>query len=84
MIITHSALGSLDDGNTGTEAGEKQTPPFYATTIPRFGYLAQLLPRLSAFFGRPCSSFHFEDVPLRNLPVGLLVDLYRPDRKSVV
>lgn len=78
MIITHSALGSLDDGNTGTEAGEKQTPPFYATTIPRFGYLAQLLPRLSAFFGRPCSSFHFEDVPLRNLPVGLLVDLYRP------
>ena len=81
MIITHSALGSLDDGNASAGpggGGEKQTPPFYATTIPRFGYLAQLLPRLSAFFGRPCSSFHFEDVPLRNLPVGLLVDLYRP------
>ncbi|QUC16134.1 uncharacterized protein UV8b_00375 [Ustilaginoidea virens] len=51
--------------------------PFVAS-VPRFSYLALLLPRLSAFFRSTCSSFHFEDVQLRNLPVGLLVDLYRP------
>lgn len=84
LIITHAALGSPDDGEceaaVGGKDGEttKKLPPFYATSVPRFGYLAQLLPRLSAFFGRPCSSFHYEDVPLRNLPVGLLLDLYRP------
>ena len=53
------------------------TTPFI-TSIPRFSYLALLLPRLSAFFDTPCSSFHFEDVLLRNLAAGLLVDLYRP------
>lgn len=53
------------------------TTPFI-TSVPRFSYLALLLPRLSVFFGSPCSSFHFEDVQLRNLAVGLLVDLYRP------
>ncbi|KAM3433862.1 hypothetical protein MY4824_005726 [Beauveria thailandica] len=53
------------------------TTPFI-TSIPRFSYLALLLPRLSAFFSTPCSSFHFEHVVLRNLPVGLLVDLYQP------
>ncbi|KPM37082.1 Autophagy protein 5 [Neonectria ditissima] len=53
------------------------TTPF-VTSIPRFSYLALLLPRLSTFFDSPCSSFHFEDVQLRNLAVGLLVDLYRP------
>ena len=53
------------------------TAPFI-TSIPRFSYLALLLPRLSAFFGTPCSSFHFEHVLLRNLAVGLLVDLYQP------
>jgi hypothetical protein len=53
------------------------TSPFI-TSIPRFSYLALLLPRLSAFFNTPCSSFHFEDVQLRNLAVGLLVDLYQP------
>ena len=53
------------------------TAPFI-TSVPRFSYLALLLPRLSAFFGTPCSSFHFEDVQLRNLAVGLLVDLYQP------
>ncbi|KAM3460896.1 hypothetical protein BB8028_0006g09920 [Beauveria bassiana] len=53
------------------------TTPFI-TSIPRFSYLALLLPRLSAFFNTPCSSFHFEDVVLRNLPAGLLVDLYQP------
>ncbi|KJR81833.1 uncharacterized protein SPSK_00829 [Sporothrix schenckii 1099-18] len=93
LIITHAALGSPDDdvdgaaaatgvfsgdGGDGGAGGAQKLPPFYATSVPRFGYLAQLLPRLSAFFGRPCSSFHYEDVPLRNLPVGLLLDLYRP------
>lgn len=53
------------------------TTPFIAS-VPRFSYLALLLPRLSAFFGTACSSFHFEDVQLRNLAAGLLVDLYRP------
>ncbi|OAA42093.1 ATG5 protein [Metarhizium rileyi] len=53
------------------------TNPFI-TSVPRFSYLALLLPRLSAFFGSTCSSFHFEDVQLRNLAVGLLVDLYQP------
>ncbi|KAF3058303.1 Autophagy protein 5 [Daldinia childiae] len=51
--------------------------PFVAS-VPRFSYLALLLPRLSAYFGLPCSSFHHEDVLLRNLAVGLLVDLYQP------
>ncbi|KAG7413473.1 autophagy protein Apg5-domain-containing protein [Fusarium sp. MPI-SDFR-AT-0072] len=53
------------------------TTPFI-TSIPRFSYLALLIPRLSTFFNSPCSSFHFEDVQLRNLAVGLLVDLYQP------
>lgn len=50
----------------------------FVTSVPRFSYLAQLLPRLSAFFGTPCSSFHHEEVQMRNLTVGLLVDLYQP------
>ncbi|POR33058.1 Autophagy protein 5 [Tolypocladium paradoxum] len=53
------------------------TTPFIAS-VPRFSYLALLLPRLSAFFGAACSSFHFEDVQLRNLAAGLLLDLYQP------
>lgn len=53
--------------------------PFFVASVPRFGYLALLLPQLGAFFtGKACSSFHHEDVLLRNLPLGLLVDLYRP------
>lgn len=50
----------------------------FITSIPRFSYLALLLPRLSAFFDTGCSSFHFEDVQLRNLAAGLLADLYQP------
>lgn len=64
VYITHAALPHT-------------TTPF-VTALPRFSYLALLLPRLSAFFGLPCASFHHEDVLLRNLVVGLLVDLYRP------
>lgn len=55
----------------------RESSPFI-TTVPRFSYLAQLLPRLSCFFEVPCSSFHHEEIQLRNLPVGLLVDLYQP------
>ncbi|KAI8952562.1 autophagy protein Apg5-domain-containing protein [Xylaria longipes] len=59
-----------------THASAPNAP--FVTTVPRFSYLALLLPRLSAYFGLPCSSFHHEDVLLRNLAVGLLVDLYQP------
>lgn len=62
LYITHSSLPN--------------TP--FVTAVPRFGYLALLLPRLTAYFGVPCSSFHHEEVQLRNLPVGLLLDLYQP------
>lgn len=59
-----------------TRQAAPSTP--FITSVPRFSYLAQLLPRLSAFFGSPCSSFHHEEVQMRNLTVGLLVDLYQP------
>lgn len=59
-----------------THASAPNTP--FVTAVPRFSYLALLLPRLNAYFGLPCSSFHHEDVLLRNLAVGLLVDLYQP------
>ena len=62
LYITHSSLPNT---------------PFVAA-VPRFGYLALLLPRLTAYFGTACSSFHHEEVQLRNLPVGLLLDLYQP------
>lgn len=62
-----------------THASQPTTPPFI-TSVPRFGYLALLLPRLAAYYGAdsPCSSFHYEGVQLRNLAVGLLADLYQP------
>lgn len=59
-----------------THASVPNTP--FVTLVPRFSYLAFLLPRLSTFFGLPCSSFHHEDILLRNLAVGLLADLYQP------
>lgn len=59
-----------------THASAPNTP--FVTLVPRFSYLSLLLPRLSSYFGLPCSSFHHEDVLLRNLAVGLLVDLYQP------
>ncbi|KAH6697199.1 autophagy protein Apg5-domain-containing protein [Plectosphaerella plurivora] len=61
-----------------THPSHPNTP--FITSLPRFAYLALLLPRLSAFFSAPSrlSSFHHEDVLLRNLPLGLLVDLYNP------
>lgn len=50
----------------------------FITSLPRFSYLALLLPRLAAYFKAPCSSFHHEEVQLRNLAAGLLLDLYQP------
>ena len=69
LYITHAGFPS---------PGDAGAPPPFVTSVPRFSYLAFLLPRLGAYFGRPCSSFHHEDVLLRNLAVGLLADLYRP------
>ncbi|KAK4201599.1 putative autophagy protein 5 [Triangularia verruculosa] len=61
-----------------THTSQPTTNPF-VVSVPRFSYLALLVPRLSAYFAPlPCSSFHHEDVQLRNLAVGLLVDLYLP------
>ncbi|KAK0614038.1 autophagy protein Apg5-domain-containing protein [Immersiella caudata] len=60
-----------------THTEHPTTPPFI-TSVPRFGYLALLLPRLTAYFGVSCSSFHHEEIQLRNLAAGLLVDLYQP------
>lgn len=46
--------------------------------MPRISYLALLLPRLSTFFPS-ATTFHYEDIPLKNLPIGLLFDLYQPE-----
>ncbi|KAG6120938.1 autophagy protein 5 [Claviceps humidiphila] len=73
LHITHasSSSSSLSSPTATT------TPPFI-TSVPRFSYLALLLPRLTAYFNLPSSSFHFQDIQLRNLPIGLLTDLYQP------
>ncbi|KAK4149960.1 autophagy protein Apg5-domain-containing protein [Chaetomidium leptoderma] len=55
-----------------------QPTNLFVVSVPRFSYLALLLPRLTAYYGVPCSSFHHEEIQLRNLAVGLLVDLYQP------
>ncbi|SPQ24931.1 e7cae451-74ba-45df-92b4-c008e8a2ec21 [Thermothielavioides terrestris] len=61
-----------------THMSQPATTPPFIVSVPRFSYLAFLLPRLTAYYGLPCSSFHHEEIQLRNLPVGLLVDLYQP------
>ena len=53
-----------------------ETP--YLISVPRLSYLPLLLPRLTSFFG-PASSFSYQDILLKNLPVGLLYDLYQPE-----
>ncbi|KAG0645176.1 Autophagy 5 [Hyphodiscus hymeniophilus] len=53
-----------------------ETP--YLIAVPRLSYLPLLLPRLTSFFG-PASSFSYQDILLKNLPVGLLYDLYQPE-----
>ena len=50
----------------------------YLVAVHRLSYLPLLLPRLTSFFG-PASSFSYQDILLKNLPVGLLYDLYQPD-----
>lgn len=54
------------------------SPTPYLIQVPRLSYLPLLLPRLTLFFG-PCSSFSYQDITLKNLPVGLLCDLYQPE-----
>lgn len=87
---TPASLGNLDSTPTAlpetlwslqvplyiTHASKPANP--FIVSVPRFSYLALLLPRLTAYYGLPCSSFHHEDIQLRNLAVGLLVDLYQP------
>ncbi|KAK3898209.1 autophagy protein Apg5-domain-containing protein [Staphylotrichum tortipilum] len=60
-----------------SHASRPAASPFIVL-VPRFSYLALLLPRLTAYFGASCSSFHHEEIQLRNLAVGLLLDLYQP------
>lgn len=50
----------------------------YLVQVPRLSYLPLLLPRLTCFFG-PTSSFSYQGILLKNLPVGLLYDLYQPE-----
>lgn len=61
-----------------THMSQPATAAPFVVSVPRFSYLAFLLPRLTAYYGLPCSSFHHEEIQLRNLAVGLLVDLYQP------
>lgn len=51
----------------------------YLLNIPRVSYLALLLPRLTSFFGENVTSFSYEGILLKDLPVGLLYDLYQPE-----
>src|SRR5207247_10378600 len=89
LVIRHESSSSpspstssppIVDAGVASPQQRWQREQVFVVSVPRFGYLAQLLPRLAAFFGpdRPCSSFRHEDVTLRNLHVGLLVDLYQP------
>lgn len=54
------------------------SPTPYLIQVPRLSYLPLLLPRLTSFFG-PATSFSYEGILLKNLPVGLLCDLYQPE-----
>ena len=54
------------------------SPIPYLIQVPRLSYLPLLLPRLTSFFG-PSSSFSYQGILLKNLPVGLLFDLYQPE-----
>ena len=54
------------------------SPLPYVIHAPRLSYLPLLLPRLTSFFG-PASSFSHEGILLKNLPIGLLYDLYKPE-----
>lgn len=53
------------------------SPTPYLIQVPRLSYLPLLLPRLTTFFG-PTTSFSYQGITLKNLPIGLLYDLYQP------
>lgn len=51
----------------------------YVVQVPRLSYLPLLASRLTTFFSLPFSSFEHEGIVLKNLPIGLLYDLYQPE-----
>lgn len=58
------------------------SPIPFIVHFPRLSYLPLLLPRLSSILDLESSEgavFVYEGILLRNLPVGLLADLYEPD-----
>lgn len=61
-----------------THPGSTNSEIPYLIQVPRLSYLPLLLPRLTSFFG-PATSFLYEGIQLKNLPIGLLCDLYQPE-----
>lgn len=58
------------------------SPTPYLLNTPRLSYLPLLLPRLTSFFDLDsgcASSFYYSGIALKNLPIGLLFDLYQPE-----
>ncbi|KAH8596384.1 autophagy protein Apg5-domain-containing protein [Bisporella sp. PMI_857] len=60
------------------QIAHQSSPIPYLIQVPRLSYLPLLLSRLTTFFG-PASSFSYQGILLKNLPVGLLYDLYQPE-----
>ncbi|TAQ88326.1 hypothetical protein B7494_g3349 [Chlorociboria aeruginascens] len=61
------------------------SPIPYLLLAPRLSYLPLLLPQLNLFYSiahpepiPPSTSFTYETIFLKNLPIGLLYDLYQP------
>lgn len=51
-------------------------PTPYLINFPRQSYLSLLLPRLSVLYDDKVNTFQYESIVLKNLPLGLLYDLY--------
>jgi len=76
--LTNDAMQSqIWDSTIPLHFTHPSSPIPYLIQVPRLSYLPLLLPRLTLFFG-PASSFSYEGILLKNLPVGLLCDLYQP------
>jgi hypothetical protein len=76
--LTNDAMQSqVWDSTIPLHFTHPSSPIPYLIQVPRLSYLPLLLPRLTLFFG-PASSFSYEGILLKNLPVGLLCDLYQP------